>query len=69
MFVRLGIHFLNECQPFAVRLSQSDHFFEPSGSRRFNVQTGVMFFDQPVYDRVNGKLITAGMHAELKGIG
>src|SRR5271165_57594 len=28
-----------------------------------------MLFDQSINDRVDGKLITAGMHAELKGIG
>jgi hypothetical protein len=38
MFVRLGIHFFNERQPFAARLSQSDHLFKPSGARRFDVE-------------------------------
>jgi len=68
MFVRLGIHFFNERQPFAARLSQSDHLFKPSGARRFDVQPAVMFFDQPVDNGVNGEFVAPGMHAELEGV-
>src|SRR5580704_3314358 len=65
----LGVNLFNELQPFIPRLGQSDYLFEPVGASRFDVQTGVMFFDQPVDNGVDRKLVAAGMNTELEGIG
>ena len=69
MLAGLGVNLFNELQPFIARLGQSDDLFEPVGTSRFDVQTGVMFFDQPVDNGVDRKLIAAGMDAELERIG
>jgi hypothetical protein len=63
--LRLDVNLFNERQPFAARIGQPDDLFEPGSARRFDVQTGVMFFDQPVDNGVDGKLVAAGMDAEL----
>src|SRR5208283_714986 len=65
---RLGVNLIRDHQPFAAGLGEANHLFEPSGTRRFDVQTGVMLFNQAIDNWVNRKLVAAQMDAELEGI-
>ena len=56
----------NECYPLVTRFGQSDEFFEPSRSGRFDMQACSAFGQGLADNRIDRKFVAPAMDAEFE---